>query len=123
MGSIAARLSDLAVVTSDNPRTEAPEDIIADILPGVRGEMDREIQPGDPAGQGPERGFVVISDRAEAIREAVRMAGPGDVVLIAGKGHETYQIIGREKRDFDDRRVAAEALRNTVEAKGVKGQG
>jgi UDP-N-acetylmuramoyl-L-alanyl-D-glutamate--2,6-diaminopimelate ligase len=69
------------------------------------------------------KGFVVIPDRAEAIREAIRMAAPEDVVLIAGKGHETYQIIGKEKRDFDDRRVAAGALFNTLEDQGVKGQG
>jgi UDP-N-acetylmuramyl tripeptide synthase len=123
MGSVVGRLGDLALVTSDNPRTEAPDDIIADILPGVRGEMDREIQPGDPAGAEAIRGFVVIPDRAEAIREAVRMAGPEDVVLIAGKGHETYQIVGREKRDFDDRREAAEALRNRIDVEGVKGHG
>jgi UDP-N-acetylmuramoyl-L-alanyl-D-glutamate--2,6-diaminopimelate ligase len=83
--------------------------------------MDLEMEPGDTAGGGAARGFMVIDDRAEAIREAIRAAEPADVVLIAGKGHETYQIIGREKHDFDDRRVAAEALMDTVS--GVKGHG
>jgi len=110
MGKIAARLCDLAVVTSDNPRTEVPDSIIADILPGVREEMALEIPPEDSAAWNGEKGFVVIPDRAAAIREAIRLAAPEDVVLIAGKGHETYQIIGKEKRDFDDRKVAADAL-------------
>jgi UDP-N-acetylmuramoyl-L-alanyl-D-glutamate--2,6-diaminopimelate ligase len=110
------------VVTSDNPRTEAPDRIIAGILPGVREEMVHEIQPFDLAGWNGTKGFVVMADRAEAIREAIRGAEDGDVVLIAGKGHETYQIIGREKRDFDDRRVAAEAIEDNL-GEGVKGQG
>jgi len=122
MGKIAGEFCDLAVVTSDNPRTEAPERIIADILPGVRQVMAHEIRPGDPAGWNGTKGFAVIADRAEAVQEAIRAAAAGDVVLIAGKGHETYQIIGREKRDFDDRRVAAEALGNYF-GEGVKGQG
>lgn len=122
MGGIVGRLCDLAVVTSDNPRTEAPDGIIADILPGVREKMSREIQAADPAAWNGAKGFAVIPDRADAIRTAIRMAAPEDVVLIAGKGHETYQIIGKEKRDFDDRRVAGEALANTIR-QGVKGQG
>jgi UDP-N-acetylmuramyl tripeptide synthase len=119
MGKIAGRLCDYVVVTADNPRTEAPDGIIADILPGVREEMPLEITSGNPVG----RGYVVIPDRAEAIRGAIRMAEPEDVVLIAGKGHETYQIIGKKKRAFDDRRVAAEALANTVGEQGVQGHG
>jgi UDP-N-acetylmuramyl-tripeptide synthetase len=122
MGKIAGEFCDLAVVTSDNPRTEAPDRIIAGILPGVREEMVHEIQPFDLAGWNGTKGFVVMADRAEAIREAIRGAEDGDVVLIAGKGHETYQIIGREKRDFDDRRVAAEAIEDNL-GEGVKGQG
>jgi len=123
MGKAAGRLSDLAVVTSDNPRTEVPDAIIADILPGVREEMPREIFFGEPSGGSGAKSFLVIPDRAQAIQAAIRMAGAGDVVLIAGKGHETYQIVGREKRDFDDRRVAAEALAGTKGEQGVKGQG
>ncbi len=96
MGKIAARLSDLAVVTSDNPRSEKPLAIIEDILAGVR------------AVEGAS--YTVIPDRREAIREAVRRAGAGDVVVIAGKGHEDYQIVGERRLPFDDREEAAAAL-------------
>lgn len=94
MGKIAAQLSDLAVVTSDNPRTEDPEKIIQDILAGI----PETVVP------------VVISDRATAIRHAILQAQPGDGVLLAGKGHEDYQILGTEKIHFDDREQAREAL-------------
>ncbi len=100
MGALAERLSDLAVITSDNPRTESPRRIIEEILSGI----------SDPAR------VVVCEDRRDAIREAVRLAGAGDIVLIAGKGHEDYQILadptapgGVRKVHFDDREVAAEA--------------
>lgn len=94
MGSIAANLADLVVVTSDNPRTEDPEKILADILEGIPGS----VTP------------LVISDRATAIRTAILEAKPGDGVLIAGKGHEDYQILGTEKVHFDDREQARLAL-------------
>ncbi|MEW6275382.1 MAG: UDP-N-acetylmuramoyl-L-alanyl-D-glutamate--2,6-diaminopimelate ligase [Bacillota bacterium] len=97
MGEIAARLSDLVVVTSDNPRTEDPSRIIADIEEGVR----RARRPGD---------YVVLPDRRRAIAYAVNAAARGDIVIIAGKGHEDYQIIGTEKFPFDDREEAAKAL-------------
>lgn len=93
MGDISAKLSNLTVVTSDNPRTEDPEAIIRDILPGV--------------GKAPH---IVETDRRKAIEIAIRQAGPGDLVLIAGKGHEDYQIIGRTKMHFDDREIAREIL-------------
>jgi UDP-N-acetylmuramoyl-L-alanyl-D-glutamate--2,6-diaminopimelate ligase len=96
MGAIAARMSDLAVVTSDNPRTEDPQQIIKDILAGVR-------QVGGA-------NYTVIPDRRAAIRQAIREAGPGDVVVIAGKGHETYQITGNRRLHFDDREEAAKTL-------------
>ena len=95
MGKIAGRLSDIAVVTSDNPRSENPADIIDDILRG----MDREM------------GVVRIDDRGRAIRRAISLAEPEDVILIAGKGHEDYQIIGETRRHFDDREEAAKALK------------
>ncbi len=123
MGRIAAKGCDLAVVTSDNPRTEKPMEIIRQIVAGVREENSRELPPGDPSAWKEPHGFVVIPDRSEAIRRAVQAAEPGDVVLIAGKGHETYQIIGTRKRDFDDRREAAEALKAMDGNQGVKGQG
>lgn len=91
----AALEADIAVVTSDNPRTEDPQDIIDMILPGMKGHEDR---------------YYVKPDRAEAIEFAIRLAEPGDTVLIAGKGHEDYQIVGTEKRHFDDREVARGVL-------------
>jgi UDP-N-acetylmuramoyl-L-alanyl-D-glutamate--2,6-diaminopimelate ligase len=94
MGQIAAQLADLAIVTSDNPRTEDPEKILQDILAGI----PSTIQP------------TVIGDRATAIRTAILQAQPGDGVLLAGKGHEDYQILGTEKIHFDDREHAREAL-------------
>jgi UDP-N-acetylmuramoyl-L-alanyl-D-glutamate--2,6-diaminopimelate ligase len=94
MGKIAAELADLAVVTSDNPRTEDPDRILADVIQGIPAEIDP----------------WVISDRATAIHRAIREAKPGDGVLIAGKGHEDYQILGTEKIHFDDREQAREAL-------------
>ncbi len=94
MGKIAAQLADLAVVTSDNPRTEDPEGILQDILAGI----PETVVP------------MVICDRATAIRTAICLAQPGDGVLLAGKGHEDYQILGTEKIHFDDREHAREAL-------------
>lgn len=100
MGRVSAVYSDVVVVTSDNPRTEDPEAIIREIIPGVQAGL-RE------AGRGR---YVVHADRRAAIEEAVRMAQPGDLVLLAGKGHENYQIIGTNKHPFDDRVVAREAI-------------
>jgi UDP-N-acetylmuramoyl-L-alanyl-D-glutamate--2,6-diaminopimelate ligase len=88
MGAVASLLADHVVVTSDNPRTEDPLRIIADILRGVDGPAD--VEP----------------DRETAIRHALRAAAPGDLVLIAGKGHETTQTVGSETLAFDDRVVA-----------------
>jgi UDP-N-acetylmuramoyl-L-alanyl-D-glutamate--2,6-diaminopimelate ligase len=99
MGRVAAELADELIVTSDNPRTEDPDDIIDEILPGV--------SAGHSTGH---RDVAVLPDRARAIQLAVARSGPGDVVLIAGKGHEPYQVVGTERRAFDDRIVALEAL-------------
>jgi UDP-N-acetylmuramoyl-L-alanyl-D-glutamate--2,6-diaminopimelate ligase len=96
MMRVACEGSDRVVVTSDNPRTEDPEAIID------------EVMAGRPAGTGAT--VVRQADRARAIRAAVEEARPGDIVLVAGKGHEDYQVIGTEKRPFDDRLVAREAL-------------
>ena len=92
MGRIAAQMADFVVVTSDNPRTEVPGDIIADILPGL---------------EGTETPYVVVEDRVEAIRYALDHAQTNDVIILAGKGHETYQIVGHEKRHLDEREVVA----------------
>jgi UDP-N-acetylmuramoyl-L-alanyl-D-glutamate--2,6-diaminopimelate ligase len=95
MGEAAASLSDVVILTSDNPRTEDPDQILADAQIGIE-------KTGKP--------YKKITDRREAIHQAVREAGANDLVLIAGKGHEDYQIIGREVLHFDDREVAREAL-------------
>src|SRR5947209_3998668 len=95
MGEAAASLSDVVIATSDNPRTEDPEAILRDIEPGLRAA-------GKP--------YLKIVERREAIRRAIEEARAGDIVVIAGKGHEDYQIVGTQKRHFDDREVALEAL-------------
>jgi len=95
MGRIAAELSDFVIVTSDNPRTEVPGAIIEDILEGMKGTKTP---------------YKVIENRREAIAWAIRNAQPDDVIILAGKGHETYQILGREKVHFDEREVVAEIL-------------
>lgn len=97
MAQVALRYSDQVVITSDNPRTEDPESIIQEILTGVAGADKTKT--------------LVIADRAEAIRTAIQKAADGDVILIAGKGHEDYQIIGKEKRPFSDVGVADKALK------------
>ena len=94
MGGIAAELADVAVVTSDNPRTEDPEQILADVVAGIPESANS----------------IVIGDRSRAIHQAIEDAQPGDGVLIAGKGHEDYQILGTEKIHFDDREQARDAL-------------
>ncbi|PYT12268.1 MAG: UDP-N-acetylmuramoyl-L-alanyl-D-glutamate--2,6-diaminopimelate ligase, partial [Acidobacteria bacterium] len=113
MGFAAAAGSDVVVVTSDNPRSEDPMAIIQDILPGARRAFT-----GDPAGPlSPER-CLVIPDRKEAIRRALSLAVEGACVVIAGKGHETYQILGDRTIPFDDREVARELLRSARSARG-----
>ena len=109
MGAVAARASDLAILTSDNPRTEDPLAILAEIRPGVLRVTDRELSAA--AARNRERGFLTIPDRREALHFAVSLLGPGDLLLVAGKGHEDYQIIGRQKYHFDDREELAAALR------------
>jgi UDP-N-acetylmuramoyl-L-alanyl-D-glutamate--2,6-diaminopimelate ligase len=106
MGSAAASGSDVVVVTSDNPRHEDPLAIINEILPGVRKALT-----GDPQLEPDPNRCLVIPDRREAIRRAVGMAEAGDCVVIAGKGHETYQNLGDRNIPFDDRQVAREYLR------------
>src|SRR5690606_15066901 len=104
MGEIAARGADVVVITSDNPRSEPPAGILAAIEEGARAGGGRPL--GDD-----ERGYLVVEDRAEAIGRAVDLARDGDTVLIAGKGHETVQIVGERRIPFDDREVAREHVR------------
>ncbi len=108
MARVAQRLADVVVVTSDNPRTEKPEAIIADIVAGFNPEPAQ-----DPRATSDERQDtrIVEPDRARAIELAIRQAKPNDIVLIAGKGHETYQIIGGEKIHFSDKEIAQQCLR------------
>lgn len=106
MGKIACRHSDLAIVTSDNPRTEDPHAIVRDIVRGIREEAVPEIHPDslelkDPV-NGP-RGYMVQVDRKKALQLAVMISRPGDVIVAAGKGHETYQITNEGTLHFDDR--------------------
>jgi UDP-N-acetylmuramoyl-L-alanyl-D-glutamate--2,6-diaminopimelate ligase len=110
MGRAVAQQADLTLVTSDNPRTEEPLSIIEMILPGVQEVGRRRVSPADLAHWDGSPVYAVEPDRAAAIDLAVSLAKPGDVVLIAGKGHENYQIIGAERHHFDDRETAAAAL-------------
>jgi len=108
MGDAVARGADVAVITSDNPRTESPDAIARPIVDAVRARGLSELSPLGFAGG--ERGYLMELDRARAIALAVRSAQPGDVVLLAGKGHEDYQILGAQKIAFDDRVHARAAL-------------
>ena len=111
MGKVAGHWADCIVVTSDNPRTEDPEQIIADILPGVEASGAIKISPEELFGRSHDRKcFSVVSDRHKAITLACSQAENKDWVVIAGKGHETYQIVGREKHYFDDRFEALQGL-------------
>jgi UDP-N-acetylmuramoyl-L-alanyl-D-glutamate--2,6-diaminopimelate ligase len=109
MGEIAARLSDLVVLTSDNPRTEVPEAIMDEIRTGLLQVYARQWSP-EEAAAADGRGFVALTDRRQAITFAVGLLQPGDLLLVAGKGHEDYQIIGRERFHFDDREEIRRAL-------------
>jgi len=109
MGEIGARLADLSVLTSDNPRSEDPMSILAEVREGARRVIPEEWSP-EEARKAEGRGFVSICDRAEAIEFAVSLLGPGDLLLVAGKGHEDYQIVGRQRLHFDDREELRRAL-------------
>jgi UDP-N-acetylmuramoyl-L-alanyl-D-glutamate--2,6-diaminopimelate ligase len=108
MGMVAARLSDLVVITSDNPRGEDPTQIIDEVMRGA-----------EPEARQSNAKALTIVDRREAIHQAIAAAGPADVVLIAGKGHEKYQVIGGTTYPFDDVAVAREALATRRQTSGV----
>jgi UDP-N-acetylmuramoyl-L-alanyl-D-glutamate--2,6-diaminopimelate ligase len=108
MGKAAVELSDLAIVTSDNPRTEDPLSIIADIEAGIRDLGMQRMLP-DQLHNG-TKGYTVIEDRKAAIEKALSTANALDMVLVAGKGHEDYQILGTRKIAFDDRAIVREFL-------------
>jgi len=107
MAEAVARFADRAVLTSDNPRTEDPRAILSEVETGLGGL--RRVEPERLADA--DQSYAALLDRREAIALAIRSARPGDTVVIAGKGHEDYQIIGREKLPFDDREEARRALR------------
>ncbi|MGD8703412.1 MAG: UDP-N-acetylmuramoyl-L-alanyl-D-glutamate--2,6-diaminopimelate ligase [Desulfosarcina sp.] len=117
MGQIAARLSDLAVVTSDNPRSEDPLKIIAEVEAGVRRIIGQRLSPEALKSGWQGKAYVVEPDRLAAIAVAIHAADRSDAVLIAGKGHETYQILADETIHFDDR----EAARHVLAAVGQAG--
>jgi UDP-N-acetylmuramoyl-L-alanyl-D-glutamate--2,6-diaminopimelate ligase len=96
MGRIARELADHVVLTSDNPRFEDPQSIIADVLAGMGGDGAT---------------YTVVPDRAAAIENAIALAEPGDVVVIAGKGHEAYQLVRGERLPFSDVTTAQAAIR------------
>jgi len=100
MGRVAAEMADYTIITSDNPRSEEPLKIIEDIKKGI--------------GIG-SKNYRIVLDRFEAIRQGLEIASKGDIVVIAGKGHETYQIIGTQKIDFSDKDIAQECLRKRNE--------
>ena len=118
MGEIAGRLCDLAVVTSDNPRSENPLDIIEEIVQGVRQTEGVEYSSQDLQSGIGDKGFVVEPDRRSAIALGIAASRPNDAVLIAGKGHETYQILVDRTIDFDDREEARRVLQGLNSNKG-----
>jgi UDP-N-acetylmuramoyl-L-alanyl-D-glutamate--2,6-diaminopimelate ligase len=105
MGEIAARLADLPILTSDNPRSEDPLKIIADVEAGL---VSAGVSRIEPSRANDESGYIVEPDRRSAIAQAIKNARSGDIVLIAGKGHEDYQLVGDRVLNFDDREVVRE---------------
>ena len=97
MGEVSSKLADLTIVTSDNPRREKPEDILEDIVTGVK-KADGK--------------YITIIDRKEAIRYAIEHAKEGDVIVLAGKGHEDYQEINGQKFDMDEREIVADVVKD-----------
>ena len=117
MGEIAATLSDLAVITSDNPRTEDPVEIISQISAGISQNKIHHYETEELTPFFNKRGYAVEPDRKKAIYLSIKTAREGDIVLIAGKGHETYQIIGKNTIPFDDRQEAKLAVSSADQAK------
>ncbi|UCD85012.1 MAG: UDP-N-acetylmuramoyl-L-alanyl-D-glutamate--2,6-diaminopimelate ligase [Deltaproteobacteria bacterium] len=114
MGEISARLSDLTIITSDNPRGEDPDRIISDISQGTESVLGghRQYSPRKITERFKTKGYLTVADRKEAIRMAVAVARKGDSVLIAGKGHEHYQIVGNKQVLFDDAEQVREAFKS-----------
>jgi UDP-N-acetylmuramoyl-L-alanyl-D-glutamate--2,6-diaminopimelate ligase len=116
MGQVAVELSHFVILTSDNPRTEEPMAIIREIEAGIKPgpNVRGQSASGGPGARSQRAEYLIIPERSSAIEEAIRLARCGDIVVIAGKGHEDYQIVGTRKLHFDDREVAREAIRRLV---------
>jgi UDP-N-acetylmuramoyl-L-alanyl-D-glutamate--2,6-diaminopimelate ligase len=110
MGEIAGKYSNLVILTSDNPRTEDPLAILNEVEMGLKSISLKEWHLNEIELWKSKKGYLKVPDRKEAIRIAIRLAQPSDTVLISGKGHEDYQIIGKKKFPFDDRVEAKKAL-------------
>ena len=95
MGEISGKIADYTIITSDNPRTEKPETIVAEIEEGIKKTKGK---------------YEVIVDRKEAIKKAIKMANKTDIIVLAGKGHEPYQEINGKKYDFDERKIVKEII-------------
>jgi len=116
MGRIAALLSEVVIITSDNPRTEKPEQIIAEIEEGIKETGLKKIS--DLSGS-QKKGYLAVVDRREAIQLAIGMAQEGDTIVVAGKGHEDYQILGTHTVAFDDRKEIERALQQRPVRQGA----
>ncbi|NTW07751.1 MAG: UDP-N-acetylmuramoyl-L-alanyl-D-glutamate--2,6-diaminopimelate ligase, partial [Syntrophaceae bacterium] len=110
MAEAAVSYSDLTIVTSDNPRLEDPLEIIREIETGIDQEKIKKVDINNADIASDVHSYTVVPDREKAIEAAIGIASSGDIVFIAGKGHEDYQIIGTKKMPFDDRKIAAHAL-------------
>ncbi|MDH4164380.1 MAG: UDP-N-acetylmuramoyl-L-alanyl-D-glutamate--2,6-diaminopimelate ligase [Nitrospirota bacterium] len=116
MGAAALAGSDVVIVTSDNPRTEDELAIISEIESGMSSRGQRVALPGTAVPEG-KRPYLVVPDRGDAVKTAIDLAEAGDIVVLAGKGHEDYQIVGAAKHHFDDREEARRAVRNRLSAR------
>jgi UDP-N-acetylmuramoyl-L-alanyl-D-glutamate--2,6-diaminopimelate ligase len=119
MAQAAAEFSDLMIITSDNPRTEDPLEIIRQIESGLSGTTMKKVLPEALKAGDCDRFYAIIPDRGAAINAAIACAGPFDLVVIAGKGHEDYQILGNRRVPFDDRRHAQAALKKQFEQRNI----
>lgn len=120
MGNIATRKSDLTIITFDNPRTEDPMAIIEQIEAGIDHSIVNKYSLQELTGINHFKGYLAIPDRREAIRTAVALVQPGDILLVTGKGHEDYQIMGNQRYHFSDREEIREALTlRSIKSKGI----
>jgi len=110
MGNTATSYSDLTIVTSDNPRKEDPLAIINEIEAGIDKQKVKKMIAHSSLNGDAVHAYMIVPERRDAIATAIHLAQKDDIILIAGKGHENYQIVGTKKHSFDDRIIAEEAL-------------